>query len=149
MFSIGVLAQNSNVKLNNDEIIIPLNSEFKINVEINKDKLDNFKIINQSEVSEPIDMMKALENVEKKDTIANEINFKFCYADFMGSKLVVLTTVHHLENSIIFKAKIKIKGRTDYIETSIVDKHPNVYSIEQWQDEIETIILYDFQIIDK
>ena len=92
-------------------------------------------------------MMDALDSEEKKDVVSNEIEFKFCYADFMGSKLVVLTTVHHLESSMIFKAKIKINGSENYIETSIVTIHPNVLSIEQWQDEIDSIILYDFAIV--
>lgn len=147
LMSIGIFAQSSKLKVEKDEITIPLKLELKISVEVNDGKLNNFKILNQAKVKKSIDMMKALDNVEKKNIVSNEIELKFCYADFMGSKLVVLTTVHHLENSMTFKAKIKIKGRKDYVETSIETKHPNVFSIEQWQDEIESIVLYEFEII--
>lgn len=145
--STGVFAQKLKLKVDNDKITIPLNLELRISVEEKEGKLVDFKLLNQAKVNKPIDMMKALENVEKKDIVSNEIELKFCYADFMGSKLVVLQTVHHLEKAIAFKAKIKIKGRTEYIETSIVDIYPNVFSVEQWQDEIENIILYDFEIV--
>lgn len=57
----------------------------------------------------PMAMMKALDNVEKKDMVSNEIEVKFCYADVMGSKIVVLATVHHLEKPIPFKGKHKKK----------------------------------------
>ena len=147
LLSTGFFVQKSKLKVDNNEITIPLNIELKISVEEKNGKLNDFKLLNQAKVKKPIDMMKALDNVEKKDIVSNEIELKFCYADFMGSKIVVLTTVHHLEKPITFKANIKIKGKSEYIETSVVDKYPNVFSIEQWQDEIETIVLYDFEIV--
>ena len=141
--------KNSKLKVDNNQIVIPINKELKISVEINNGNLNNFKLISKSKVKKPIDMMKAFDNIEKEEIVSNEIEIKFCHADFMGSKMVVLKTVHHLEKPIIFKAKIKIKGRPDYIETSIVNKYPNVVSIEQWNDEIESIILFDFTILEE
>jgi len=41
--------------------------------------------------------MKTLDKIDKKDIISNEIEFKFCHADFLGSKIVVLTTLHHFK----------------------------------------------------
>jgi hypothetical protein len=147
LMNTGIFAQKSKLNVENNEITIPLNIELKLRVEERDGKLENFQLINQSKVNKPIDMMNALDDLEKVEIISNEIDLKFCYADFLGSKIIVLTTIHHLEKPITFKAKIKIKGISEYIETSIVDIYPNVISIEQWQDEIESIFLYDFKIV--
>ena len=146
--SSATFAQNLKLHIDSNEIIIPIGYEIKISVEQNDLKIEKFELLDKSEIEKPIDMMKALDEFERKDTISNEMEFKFCWADFGGSKIVVLTTVHHLEESMTFKAKIKIKGRKDYIKTSIVDKYPNAISIEQWQDDIESIMIYDFIIIE-
>jgi hypothetical protein len=66
-------------------------------------------------------MMSVLQKTEKK-IISNEIEFKFSKADFMGSKLIILTTLQHFTKPIIFEAKIRLKGTEKYIETSIVPK---------------------------
>ncbi|MEN8122025.1 MAG: hypothetical protein ABFS35_16870 [Bacteroidota bacterium] len=149
LMSITIFAQDSKLKVSPDEIKIPINTQIFISTKLNGSKIGDFKLLDQSKIKKPIDMMEAFDKIEKKDIVSNEMEFKFCHADFMGSKIVVLTTVHHLLKSMTFKAKIKIKGRNKHIETSIVTKHPNVFSIEQWQDDIESIILYDFEIVEE
>ncbi len=143
-FSIQICSQN--LKINNNEITIPINTELKISVKNIDNKLSDFKLINESKIDKPIDMMDALKNIEKKEIISDEIEIKFSNAELMNSKLIILTTLHHLTTPITFKAKIKIKGDTNYRETSIVKKIPNVFSVEQWQDDIDSIFLYDFKI---
>ncbi len=143
--SIKSNAQNEKTAINNDEIKIPLNTELKIKVQEKKGKFSNFEIIDESKIKNPIDLMSVLEKIEKKEIISDEIEFKFSEADFMGSKLIILTTIQHFKQPIIFKAKIRIKGSEKYIETSIVPKAPNVFSVEQWRDDIDSIMLSDFK----
>ncbi len=145
--NVVTIAQNPKLKIGYNQITIPINTAFKISVEIKDGKLENFKLLNQTKVDKPADIINMFENVKKQDIISNEIEFSFCYGDFMGDKNIVLITINHLEKPITFKAKIKYKGTQKYKETSILDKYPNVLSIEQWQDEIESIILYDFKIV--
>ncbi len=144
-----LLSQNEKVEIKNDEITIPINTELKINAEEKNGRLSNFNLMSESTIKEPIDMMATLEKIEKKEIFSNEIDFKFSEADFMGSKLIILTTVQHFTKPIIFKAKIKIKGSNNYTETSIVPKGPNVFSVEQWRDEIESIKLSNFKYDEK
>lgn len=143
-FSIKICSQN--LKINNNEITIPINTELKISVKNIDNKLSDFKLINDSKIDKPINMMDALKNIDKKEIISDEIEIKFSNAELMNSKLIILTTLHHLTAPITFKAKIKIKGDRNYRETSIVKKIPNVFSVEQWQDDIDSIFLYDFKI---
>ena len=141
-----MLAQTQKLILKKNEITIPINTEFKISANMQGYQLSDFQLISQATIKTKLDMISMLEGIKKEEIISNEIEFKFAEADFMGSKIIVLTTVQHLKKPIIFKAKIKIKGKDDYFETSIVPKHPNVFSVEQWNDEIESIFLYDFKI---
>ena len=45
-----------------------------------------------------------------------------------------------------FRALARIKGRKDYFETSIVPVRSGLLGIEVWQDEIEELVLFDFQL---
>lgn len=149
LLSIGVYAQKGKLQVYGDKITIPINVEIRIGVEIIEGQFENINLLHQANVKEPIDMMKTLSNIEKKDIVSDQMEFTFSQADFMGSKVIVLTTLHHLENPMTYKAKIKIKGRNDYMETTIKTKYPNVFSVEQWQDDIESIVIYDFRIIEE
>ncbi|KIA89088.1 hypothetical protein [Kaistella jeonii] len=148
LLSFKIQAQNEKSVAKNNEITIPIGTELKLNVKENNGKFSNFKIISESKITNPIDMMSTLEKIEKKEIVSDDIDFKFSQADFMGSKLVILTTVQNFTKPIIFKAKIRIKGNNEYVETSIVQKAPHVFSVEQWQDPIDSIILSDFKFTD-
>lgn len=147
--SIKSFAQNEKVEIKNEEITIPINTELKISAEEKSGKFSNFNLISESKIKEPINMMATFEKIEKKEIFSNEIDFKFSEADFMGSKLIILTTVQHFTKPIIFKAKIKVKGNNSYTETSIVPKGPNVFSVEQWRDEIQSIKLSSFKYVEE
>lgn len=67
----------------------------------------------------------------------------------MGSKLIILTTLQHFTKPIIFEAKIRLKGTEKYIETSIVPKGSNVFSVEQWNDDIDSIIISNLKFDEK
>lgn len=145
-FSFKITAQNQKSFVKNNEVTIPIGTELKLNLKESNGEFSNFKIISESKITKPINMMSTLKKIEKKEIVSDDIDFKFSQADFMGSKLVILTTVQNLNKPIIFKAKIRIKGNNDYLETSIVPKAPNIFSVEQWQDPVDSIILSDFKI---
>jgi len=146
--STGLFAQSGKPQVENSKITIPINTKLIISVENNNGTLNNFKLLEKEKVNKPIDMMSSFEDIEKEEVVSNEIELSFSYADWLDSKMIVLTTVQHLEQTIHFKAKIKLKDSNRYFETSIVDVYPNVISMEQWQDDIESIILYDFVIVE-
>ena len=62
--------------------------------------------------------------------------------------MVVLTTFHHFERSLSFKAGIRIRGTDEYLETSIVPKYTEVFSVEQWFDDFDSIVLFDLHFVD-
>ncbi len=149
ILSITSFAQNSKILIKSDELIIPINTEFKIRAKENNGKILNYELITESKISGPIDMMSVLQKTEKKEIISNEIEFKFSKAEFMGSKLIILTTLQHFTKPIIFEAKIRLKGTEKYIETSIVPKGSNVFSVEQWNDDIDSIIISNLKFDEK
>jgi len=145
--SLNLFLQNQRVIIIKDDIIIiPINTELTISTKEEKGKFSNFEIKTESEIKAPIDVMSVLGKIEKKEIISDEIEFKFSQADFMGSKSIVLTTLQHFTKSIIFKARIRVRGAENYVETSIVPKAPNVFSVEQWSDDLDSIILFDFKL---
>lgn len=45
-----------------------------------------------------------------------------------------------------FRAAMKLKGRKDYIETSILPVGSNMSNYESWSDPIEELVLFDFKL---
>jgi len=130
-----------------NEIEISIDHKITVSTKLNNTTINDLKLIKKVKIKKPLDALSHLENTKKKkEIISDKITFEFAHADFLGHPVIILTTLHHFEKAISFKAKIKIKDREDYIETSILTKHPNVISIEQWKDDIESIILYDFKL---
>jgi hypothetical protein len=143
--SVKSYAQSDKTIIKDDEITVPLNTGLKISTQEKNGKFSDFEIITQSKIKSPINMMAVMEKIERKEIISDEIDFKFSEADFMGSKSIILTTVQHFTKPVIFKAKIRIKGNKNYVETSIVPKAPHVFSVEEWRDDIDSIILSDLK----
>jgi hypothetical protein len=55
-----------------------------------------------------------------------------------------------LPKALRYRAAIRMKGRKDYIETSlIVPVMAGLLSFETWQDPIEELILFDFKLTDE
>jgi hypothetical protein len=142
-----LFSQEVDLKIAPDEITIPIGTIIKLSTNTDGSEIGNFELLEKSLIEDPVDMMELMGSYERQEIVSNEIEFKFSQADFMGSKMIILTTVHHLEVAFIFDAKIRIRGRTDFIETSITPKHPNVFSVEQWRDDIDYIILSNFRVI--
>jgi len=144
---IYLYSQEVDLIIASDEIMIPVGTLIKISAISDGSEIGNFELLEKSLIEDPVDMMELMGSYERQEIVSNEIELKFSQADFMGSKMIILTTVHHLEVAFIFDAKIRIRGRTDFIETSITPKHPNVFSVEQWRDDIDYIILSNFRVI--
>jgi hypothetical protein len=138
LISTFTLLGQEQTKINKGKIIVPIKKELNLKVEIKKERIVKFKIIEEKNVTEPSEFMSSME--EKPENF-DDIYIKFNKSDFG----MLLTVIHKLEKPIIYKAKIKIKGRQNLVETSIHPCYPNVISVEQWRDEIEKIELYDFK----
>ncbi len=148
-FSFWTHAQNNTPGIKSGEIRIPLNTTLRITVVQNNGALQQPEILETGTLDQPIDVMEAMKGSRAQAKEAQEIAFTFGDADFMGSKYIVLNTLHHLKDPIIFKARIKIKGFSEEVETSIVSIPPNALSVEQWRDDIEYIVLYDLKVYDE
>ncbi len=120
------------------KIIMPLKKELILKAQIKKEKIVKFEIIEEKDLTEPSEFMNAMKD---KPESFDDIYIKFNTSDFG----ILLTVVHQLKKPIIYKAKIKIKGRQEFVETNIHPCFPNVISVEQWGDDIEKIELYDFK----
>lgn len=77
------------------------------------------------------------------DQTGIDVEFKK-HPEFLAMKLK-----NNLTKSIRYRAAIRIKGRQDYVETSlIVPVAPGLFSYESWGDPIEELVLFDFQLVD-
>jgi hypothetical protein len=125
-------------KIQKGKIFIPIKKELNLKAQIKKEDIVEFEILEEKDLSQPSEFITSME--EKPESF-DDIYIKFNKSDFG----ILLTVIHKFENPIIYKAKIKIKGQQDLVETSIHPCYPNVISVEQWRDEIEKIELYDFK----
>jgi len=125
-------------KIKKGKISVPIKKELNLKAQIKKGKIIKFEIIEEKVLTEPSEFMSSMD--EKPDSF-DDIYIKFNKSDFG----ILLTVIHKLEKPIIYRAKIKIKGHQDLVDTSIHPCYPNVISVEQWRDDIEKIELYDFK----
>ena len=61
---------------------------------------------------------------------------------------LMLATQNPFPKSLAFRALMRYKGRTSYVETSIVPVGAGLFGIELWQDPIEELVLFDFKLVD-
>jgi hypothetical protein len=120
------------------KITIPIKTEINFSFKEKRGKFKNFEIIAEKDLTEPSKLMNAMS--EKPENFEG-ISIKFNESDFG----IILILIHKLKEPIIYKARIKIKGRSGLVDTTIHPSHPNVLSIEQWKDDIEAIELFDFE----
>ncbi len=147
--SLKSFAQSQKAAVKSNEITIPINTELKVNVKENNGMFSNFLISEESTIKNTIDLMSIVNNREIKKIAPGKIEFKFSKADYKGLKLTILSVFHQFKKPILFKAKIRIQGTKNYTETSVVPKSSGVISVEQWQDDIDSIVLYDFKFYEK
>jgi hypothetical protein len=141
------LCQEQIATISNDTILIPIGTELTIQVDTTDINLKNFKILNQSKVAKPIELTRSFYSQNPKNKIKDVIEFTFSYANVMQSKKIVLNTRHLFSDILIFKARIKYRGRDKFVETSIMQELPYIISTELWQSDIEVIELSNFKKI--
>ena len=125
-------------KITKGKIIIPIHKEIDLKATLNSDKIADFELLSETDLTEPFNIMTVLDD---KPENFGDIMIKFNNSDFG----VILVLVHKFEKSLIYKARIKIIGRNDFIETTIHRSTPNAISVEQWKDDIEEIELSEFR----
>ncbi|OUS03607.1 hypothetical protein A9Q86_01470 [Flavobacteriales bacterium 33_180_T64] len=122
-------------------INIPLNKEMGLDVLSKNKKIKKFDVIFEKETKGTFNLLKVMSENDTKNV--SDIYIRFGKAKFGNSESTVLIIRHKLKQAISYKARIKVNG--EFSETSVVLCHPNVASIEQWNEEIEEIQLYDFK----
>jgi hypothetical protein len=65
-------------------------------------------------------------------------------------EFLALTLQNRLPKALRYRAAVRLKGRKDYFETSlIVPVMSGLVSYETWQDPIEELVLFDFKLTDE
>jgi hypothetical protein len=64
-------------------------------------------------------------------------------------QLLMLTVQNPFPKALRYRAAARLKGRKEYVETSIIPVMAGLLSFESWQDPIEELILFDFKLTDE
>jgi len=75
---------------------------------------------------------------------SNTISISFTIEDFGGTNAAILKLNNPFNRQLSYKAKIKNPKTKKYEETNVLAIYPHIFSMEEWPDNIESIILYDF-----
>ena len=83
---------------------------------------------------------------QKLNDSSNIISIKFTYEKFGMNNASLLKVTNPFSKQLIYKAKIRYNSHGRYSETSIMPVYPKIFGMEMWQNRIESIILYDFEL---
>ena len=64
-------------------------------------------------------------------------------------EILTLIVKNRFSKILRYRAAARLKGRKEYVETSIVPVMAGLFSFENWQDPIEELILFDFKLTDE
>lgn len=115
--------------------------------EFENNRITGFKLVSEENITEKKDMFEILENFKKDKIIDNSIEFTFSESEMMGNTIFTLLTIQKTGKRMNFKAKIRLKGADIYQSTSIMPSISNAASVEQWRDDIDSVFLYDFELM--
>ncbi|MFP3593889.1 hypothetical protein [Chryseobacterium sp. SIMBA_038] len=146
LFLLTIIQAQEKTSLNKGEITIPIGKKLLLKPEFKGNKIINFEIIKEENLTEKIDLFDNLENFKKDNIKDNSIELTFSEAQMMTSSVYALLTIQKTGKKMIFKAKIRLKGDNQYQSTSILPSASNSSHVEQWQDNIDSIILSDFEL---
>ncbi|MCD0456558.1 hypothetical protein LPB85_14015 [Chryseobacterium sp. LC2016-27] len=146
LFIITVNAQER-VLIKKSEITIPIGKKIILKPEFQKNRIINFELVSEENITEKKDMFDMLKNFKRDETKDNSIELTFSESEMMGNSIFTLLTIQKTGKTMNFKAKIKLKGTTIYQSTSIMPSSSNAASVEQWRDNIDSIFLYDFELM--
>ena len=91
------------------------------------------------------DMLSNPKVVEKADPKTPTLTLDF----LKQGDMLILATKNPFPKNLKFRALTRLKGRKDSFETSIVPVVANLASFELWQEPIEELVLYEFQLVDE
>jgi len=83
--------------------------------------------------------------VAKPDDKTPTVTFDFSGKD----KILTLITHNPYPKTLRFRALMRMKGRSTYVETTILPIPAKLMSGESWGDPIEDLILFDFKLSDE
>ena len=146
LFIITVNAQER-VLIKKSEITIPIGKKIILKPEFQKNRIINFELVSEENITEKKDMFDMLKNFKRDETKDNSIELTFSESEMMGNSIFTLLTIQKTGKTMNFKAKIKLKSTTIYQSTSIMPSSSNAASVEQWRDNIDSIFLYDFELM--
>ncbi|MCS4302152.1 hypothetical protein [Chryseobacterium sp. BIGb0232] len=136
------------IMIKKNEITIPIGKKVMLNPQTEGNKIVNFEITDEQSITDKVDMMDLLKNFKKDNITDNSIEFIFSEAQMMNTPYFILKTIQKTGKKMTFKAKIRLKGSPLYSSTSIIPVVNNAISLEQWQNNIDSIFLYDFVLQD-
>ncbi|WP_294278093.1 hypothetical protein [uncultured Chryseobacterium sp.] len=148
LFFTFLIQAQENIIIKKNEITIPLGKKIILIPELEEHTVIRSKKVSEDKVTEKQDMFQVLKNFKKSDVNDHTIEFTFSESEMMKSPIITLVTVQKTGKKMSFKAKIRLKGSPLYQPTSIVPAHSNVVSVEQWNDPVDSIFLYDFKLED-
>ncbi|UKB85437.1 hypothetical protein LF887_07395 [Chryseobacterium sp. MEBOG06] len=146
LFLLLIIQAQEKTAIKKTEITIPIGKKLLLKTHIEGNTINGFEITDEQSISDKPDMMKVLKNFEKDKITDNSIEFTFCEAQMMNNPYFILKTVQKTGKQMTFKAKIRLKGSPLYSSTSIMPVGSNSLSLEQWQNNIDSIFLYDFKL---
>lgn len=128
IFSINYSYSQTPNTASNSSIILFKNDTLRIKANFN-----NGKLIDYSVTSHP-------------NEIANVITFDFRLEKIETGNSAFLKIWNSFDKNLQYKAKIKIDANHGYIETDVNTVLPKLSSYEIWPYDIESIMLYDFEL---
>jgi len=146
LFLLLFIQAQEKITVNKGEITIPIGKKILLKPEIKGNTINNFEVIKEENSTEKIDFFDLLHHFKKDDIKDNSIELLFSEAQMMGSPIFSLVIIQKTGKKMMFKAKIRLKGSSSYQSTSIMPAVSNAAHMEQWKDNIDSIILYDFEL---
>lgn len=92
------------------------------------------------------DSIKEFKIVSKIEDLSNTISVSFKFDKFGKNKATILKMNNPFDKELNYKALISTSQNPNFEETSIVPVYPKIFTMEMWPYNIESIILYDFQL---
>lgn len=146
LFVVIIIQAQEKISFNKGEITIPIGKEILLKPEIKNNKIIGFEAVNEKDITGKIDFFDMLHHFKKDNIKDNSIELLFSEGQLMGAPIFVLNVIQKTGKKMNFKAKIRLKGSSSYQQTSITPAVSNSAHMEQWKDNIDSIILYDFEL---
>lgn len=139
------LGRKMDVTISENEILLPLGKKIAINVTIEGDSIQDFKLLHIDDIKEVASYTNYLKEFQPEKYSANTIQIHFGTLNIFEKEAIVLDTKSNLGFDFSFKVKSispKTPPSTNSGSTSVSQK-PTIYE----GDAPEAVMLYDFKKI--